>query len=224
MLIHTNFGTAIMMISCNDRLLNTMFGIVVWKPLFIYQLGSDEVERLFACVRCLSHDSHCDCLQVKERLQISRNLGAIYARHPELASHQSYRLSVSRGLDHSNPKHWLKDQRPSEVDLKYTWRTGKIRAEALLSHTKWFKPTASLAADPNITIMRPNGNYVGLTIEDEEEDDDENDEENVGMAAPDDTIQVTEGNDILSEIETSIHETEKKSSKEIHEVKIPRKK
>ncbi|KAL0945720.1 hypothetical protein HGRIS_014867 [Hohenbuehelia grisea] len=53
------------------------------QPFYLYQLGQDRLEEVFAELRSLSHDVNMDAMQLAENLSNVVSSTAIYAAHPE---------------------------------------------------------------------------------------------------------------------------------------------
>ena len=52
-------------------------------PLYLYQLGTDQLELLFGHVRTISDASNCDFLELKQRLVIAFQIAKVYKYHPD---------------------------------------------------------------------------------------------------------------------------------------------
>lgn len=50
--------------------------------LYLYQLGTDQLEMNFNSVRTITHARNCDCLELCQRLQHAEVINAIVAKHP----------------------------------------------------------------------------------------------------------------------------------------------
>lgn len=148
------------------------------KPLFLYQLGSDEVEQLFSAVHTMTHDRGCDILQLIVRLQHAATVRALSLKHPEWKAHASRRLNIKDGIDHTSPRHWTGTLKPGAVDLEKCWNVARIQALALLADCKWYKPHGS-----DVDMLRPKGflvgcreNGSGVDLEDPDEEEEDEDE------------------------------------------------
>jgi len=67
--------------------------------LFLYQLGTDQLENEFSDIRTISHSLLCDYYELIQRYKISLSIGNIYAKHPDWR--KSSRLST-KTTDHSS--------------------------------------------------------------------------------------------------------------------------
>jgi hypothetical protein len=53
------------------------------SQLFLYQLGTDQLEALFGIVRTLTHARNCDYLELIDRLKIAFQIFQVYVNHPD---------------------------------------------------------------------------------------------------------------------------------------------
>lgn len=133
------------------------------QPMFLWQIGTDGLENVFALARTLTHSSNFNLKELCDRLGAAVALEDIYAAHPDW-KRISKRLSGS--LDHMNVRSWL--ERGSEqncnirtVDVKASWAEGRHDAVDLLSCHRDFQDVTMETfvgmVDANITMFKPFG-------------------------------------------------------------------
>lgn len=102
--------------------------------LFLWQIGTDALENLFAVVRTLTHGSNVDGKELGDRLGAAVALEETYAKHPNWAQ-KSRRLNGS--IDHMNVRTWS-EAGPSGgcdvrgVDVVERWNEGRRAAIRIL--------------------------------------------------------------------------------------------
>lgn len=102
-------------------------------PFFLFLLGSDRLEQLFAEVRTQSHDRNCDILQLCARLGISADMVATLNRYPKWdRGHRRRSFRSNGGIDHVNPSHYKGDLIAGHVNLQWSWDEGRRRTENIL--------------------------------------------------------------------------------------------
>ena len=77
------------------------------SKLFLYQLGTDELESFFGVLRTLSHSKNCDLLELIERIKIALQIQNVYSEHPEWRKQS--RISSNTTDDHSSSSSWTGD-------------------------------------------------------------------------------------------------------------------
>ena len=50
--------------------------------MFLYQLGTDQLERLFSLIRTITHARNCDSLEICHRLSHAGSIELILQKHP----------------------------------------------------------------------------------------------------------------------------------------------
>lgn len=133
------------------------------EPMFLWQVGTDGLENLFALVRTLTHASNVDAKELADRLGAAVALEEIYNKHPDWTK-VSRRLNET--LDHMNVLTWEKggpDCDVRGVDVIACWKGGRADASAVLrghsDFTEVSQQTFADLRDENITMLRPFG-YV----------------------------------------------------------------
>ena len=73
------------------------------KPIFLYQLGTDQLENLFSTVRTITHSATCDYLESNERLRMAYQIEDVFSRRPELRpdNRLSFKKNIKNTVDHS---------------------------------------------------------------------------------------------------------------------------
>ncbi|CAN0440456.1 unnamed protein product, partial [Scytosiphon promiscuus] len=102
--------------------------------LFLWQIGTDALENLFAVVRTLTHASNVDGKELGDRLGAAVALEEIYAKHPNWAK-KSRRLNDS--VDHMNVRTWLEAGPAGSCDVRGVnvaerWNEGRRAAISVL--------------------------------------------------------------------------------------------
>ncbi|KAJ7468107.1 hypothetical protein FB451DRAFT_1137242 [Mycena latifolia] len=134
---------------------------------YIYQLGSDRLEEMFAEVRTESHDSNTDSLQLSERLSGAADSVAILNEYPEWHQGHVRRSWSGKEADHVNPTFFTGDIVVGHVVIKNDWNLGgKDASDFLYLHGIEFDFTEALA-DPGTDFLCPKGNniYPGISRE-----------------------------------------------------------
>lgn len=137
------------------------------QPFYLYQLGSDRLEELFAEVRTQCHNCNCDMLQLCERLSISADMVEILNRNPIWDKCQRRRSWFREGgIDHVNPRYYLADLCVGLVDLGACWDTGRVAAERSLAEAGVPMDIFASLAEHGGDFMMPNGRaYPGSSTE-----------------------------------------------------------
>ncbi|KAF8232027.1 hypothetical protein L208DRAFT_1106993, partial [Tricholoma matsutake] len=93
---------------------------------YITQTGEDRLEVNFGIYRLMDNSRNIDVLQLSSTaIEILRIFGA----YPEWdRGHRCLRLDGVEGVDHTNPKSWTGDVRPSGVSLLTAWNAGRRKA------------------------------------------------------------------------------------------------
>lgn len=121
-------------------------------PLYLYQLGTDELENLFSIIRTISHARNVVYLELIDRVSIGLKIDSIYERNPSLK--KDSRLSTFTH-DHSSIRSWTGNLNTSEIVLSTVWRIGCD--EALKFLIKQGFSILDLQLDFNITNLKPFG-------------------------------------------------------------------
>ncbi|CAN0485749.1 unnamed protein product, partial [Scytosiphon promiscuus] len=76
-------------------------------PVFLWQIGTDALENLFAVLRTLTHASNVDGKELGDRLGAAVALEEIYAKHPGWArTSRRLSLAVNGEIYHTNVRSW----------------------------------------------------------------------------------------------------------------------
>ncbi|KAL0952445.1 hypothetical protein HGRIS_006714 [Hohenbuehelia grisea] len=138
------------------------------KPFYLYQLGTDRLEEVFAELRTLSHDVNMDAKQLSENLTNVVQSTIIYSRHPEWKQTQrrtSY--SGSEGSDHLNPRYFSGDLISAHVDLATAWKAGRSEAESVLRLSDIIFDFSEALRGADVDFLRPSGDgaFVGMSAD-----------------------------------------------------------
>ncbi|KAJ7657436.1 hypothetical protein DFH06DRAFT_1090907 [Mycena polygramma] len=138
------------------------------QRFYLYQIGSDRLEEMFAEVRTESHDSNVDGLQLSERLSSAADSVRIWNEHPEWHQGHIRRSWSGKEADHVNPTFFTGDMNiTSHVAIGKCWDGGGLAAANFLSeHGVEFDFDAALDVD-GVDFLRPNGGnvYPGISKE-----------------------------------------------------------
>lgn len=140
------------------------------QNFYVYQLGDDRLEEMFAEVRTETHDRNCDMLSLTERLSGISDSLEIYSRHPDWKqAHRRMTYSGSECVDHTNPTYYRGDLVAGHVRLDNAWCSGRSAALDILANHRLnldfnFSSTLSF---PGVDFLRPHGNnkYPGVSQE-----------------------------------------------------------
>lgn len=134
--------------------------------MYLWQIGTDGLENLFAVVRTLTHSRNVDLKELGDRLGAAVALERVYKEHQDW-KRASRRLNGT--LDHINTASW--DTGPAgnsdvrEVDLQLSWENGCVDAVAILqAHPSYgdhgariSRKTFSELGRQGVTMLKPNG-------------------------------------------------------------------
>ncbi|KAJ7824429.1 hypothetical protein B0H13DRAFT_1658509, partial [Mycena leptocephala] len=130
------------------------------QAFYLYQLGSDRLEELFAEVRTESHDSNFDALQLSERLSSAADAQGIFDEHPEWHQGHIRRSWFGKEADHVNPTYFTGDQTVKHVVHTTVWRSGYYAAvDCLSKHGIDFDFEEALSRD-GVDFLCPNGGGI----------------------------------------------------------------
>ncbi|KAJ7849681.1 hypothetical protein B0H14DRAFT_3866837 [Mycena olivaceomarginata] len=137
------------------------------RAFYLYQIGSDRLEEMFAEVRTESHDSNFDALQLSERLSTAADTLEIFDENPEWHQGHIRRSWFGKESDHVNPSYFTGDQTVRHVVHTTVWRSGRHAAAGVLAkHGVDFDFEDALAPE-DVDFLRPNGGgiYPGMSKE-----------------------------------------------------------
>ncbi|KAJ7140342.1 hypothetical protein C8R46DRAFT_1233789 [Mycena filopes] len=135
------------------------------RAFYLYQIGSDRLEEMFAEVRTESHDSNVDALQLSERLSTAADTLGIFDENPEWRQGHIRRSWFGKEADHVNPSYFTGDQTVKNVVPNAVWHSGRYAAGGVFAkHGVDFDFEDALAPD-DVDFLRPNGRgiYPGLS-------------------------------------------------------------
>ncbi|KAJ7041428.1 hypothetical protein C8F04DRAFT_947209 [Mycena alexandri] len=130
------------------------------QAFYLYQLGSDRLEELFAEVRTESHDSNVDALQLSERLSSAADSVGIWNEHPEWHQGHVRRSWSGKEADHVNPTFFTGDMCVGHVLPRNCWVAGEHKASTFLAQFGIDFDFDLTLSDPDVDFLRPNGNNV----------------------------------------------------------------
>ena len=149
-----------------------------------YQCGSDRQEQSFARVRTLTHDRSVDMGRLANRMACAAQLDDVYERRPEL-DRGSRRLRGSN--DHINVASTTGSRSVRHLSLSEIWKDGRVEAIAALSRHSGYDEDEVTAAfvsaesEPGVTLLKPNGHHVGVTLTAQEIADTKDDDREVPL-------------------------------------------
>ena len=136
--------------------------------IYLFQLGTDNVENLFAILRTMTHARTFSYVELVQRLGHAVQVQDIWSRHPEWGG-ASKRLRLGTD-DHMNTKTW--DTGPAGntsvigVDLVACWRNGRRNSVTVLqNHPEYTKVTLAyfmnlaenVGREGKVSMFFPNG-------------------------------------------------------------------
>ncbi|KAJ7021778.1 hypothetical protein C8F04DRAFT_1273273 [Mycena alexandri] len=132
---------------------------------YLYQIGSDRLEEMFAEVRTESHDSNFDALQLSERLSTAADTLGIFDENPEWHQGHIRRSWFGKEADHVNPSYFTGDQTVKHVVHSTVWRSGLHAAMAVFAKHGVDFDFTDVLAQKGVDFVRPNGGgiYPGLS-------------------------------------------------------------
>ena len=153
--------------------------------MYLYQLGTDQLENTFGTVRIITHSRNCDVLELSHRLQHSAEINEIIEKHPSWKRFHGKRLGSHN--DATSQSDWTGDLEVNKVDVYQMWIFGRAKAcEILDIETSYFNSA------PGSSMIRPKKRLVGVTVETERQETFENVSENTDNVSTD----VTELSDV----------------------------
>ena len=124
--------------------------------LYLYQLGTDQLERLFGNITTITHARNCDSLELCQRLSHAESIEAIITEHPTWKRIHGRWLCGNK--DYTSQTEWTDNLDASTCDP----------TEVLGISQTYF---TELNKDSGITMIRPNKRLVGVTVYDERDDE-----------------------------------------------------
>ena len=95
--------------------------------LFLYQLGTDQLEALFGVIRTQTHASNCSLYELYQRVNMCLQIEQVYAEHPEWR--QGNRLCVGTTFDRASANSWIGDLYASDISLPTIWGRGLLKSK-----------------------------------------------------------------------------------------------
>jgi hypothetical protein len=111
------------------------------ESLYLFQLGTDRLEALFAVLRTLTHNQNFDLLECGHRLSHATHLNQIYQRHPDWKK-KAKRLEGS--LDEMNPSSWIGSVKVADVDVVQCCFDERMKCVDALNKSGFFSVLVSL--------------------------------------------------------------------------------
>ena len=98
--------------------------------MYLYQLGTDQLEKVFSIVRTITHARNCDIVELCQRLLHAEEISEIIAKYPELKRFHGKRLGSYH--DASSQSDWTGNLEVEDVDYYQQWTFGRAKACELL--------------------------------------------------------------------------------------------
>jgi hypothetical protein len=138
-------------------------------PFYLLQTGTDRLEGQFGTYRTSTSDRNGDVLQMTQRAGSVRFVDQTFSAHKDW-NRVPYRLSLDgrSGVDHTNPSSWVGDVVVGHVDLHACWLHGQSLAADALKQASvpfQFDPAVLSSGLLEIDLMRPNGLYPGIQVD-----------------------------------------------------------
>ncbi|KAJ7253987.1 hypothetical protein C8J57DRAFT_1076553 [Mycena rebaudengoi] len=130
------------------------------QAFYLYQLGSDRLEEMFAETRTESHDSNFDALQLSERLSSAVDSVGIFEEHPEWHQGHIRRSWSGKEMDHVNPSYYTADMKSGNAFLPGIWNSGCLAAWKAMQRNGIIVDLDQLLSLPDVDLLSPNGGGV----------------------------------------------------------------
>ena len=176
--------------------------------LYLYQLGTDQLERLFSTVRTITHAQNCDSLELCQQLSHAESLEVIISKHLMWKRLHGKRLC---GNKDTSQREWTGDLNVDKCDVQKLWNMGQMEAVSVLNISVTY--FADFFKDSAITMMRPNKRLVSVNVDNERyepnitaevEDDAEKTEVNIASLEIEEMLQDGGGYDNEAEVQNSV--------------------
>lgn len=138
--------------------------------VFLYQIGTDQLEKVFGSVRTITHARNCDTLELTQRLQHAETINKIISKHPTWKRFHGKRLGSYH--DASSQVDWSGNLESNDVDLHKQWNLGKADA----CRVQHIDPSC-YSPPPGCSMLKPKKRLVGVTIDTEREEVDDDDDD-----------------------------------------------
>jgi hypothetical protein len=124
--------------------------------LYLYQLGTDQLEQLLSSIRTITQAKNCDFLELHDRLRMAGQIESIYAKNPDWKKPSKLGQSNEIILDRCTVANWSGNLSTSSCQLGLIWATGARHARQLLVNLG-FTANDLLIDDPDKTMLNPFG-------------------------------------------------------------------
>ena len=130
------------------------------QSLYLYQLGTDQLECFFSTIRTLTHSKNCNFLELKQRMVIALQIEKVYIDNPMWR--KSSRVSATTN-DHSSAASWTGNLQTNteEWSLKTIWHYSNSRAKNLLTDYG-YSQTELTISDNSIKMLQPFGSILEI--------------------------------------------------------------
>jgi len=151
---------------------------------FIYQDSGDALENIYNITRSMFPGTGMDQVQFDERIGAAMQVDAVFERRPHLAKTVRHLATTDvRGSDdHNNPRSFLSCAGGQQdrarvavtpVSILTCWNVGGERAAATLVRDSLYSAAdvdwaAIAAASAEVDMLRPLGDWVGVTVADDD--------------------------------------------------------
>lgn len=142
---------------------------------YYFLAGTNELEKLFAIFRTITHSGNFDMLQLGERAASAAAIAEIMCKRPEW--NRIERRLNPESEDKVNLRSWTGSLSVDGIVLETRWSAGRDQAIRLLGthpvwatkgiNSDWFRDRHS----EKLTVMRPKGKLVGVAGSFDEEDE-----------------------------------------------------
>ena len=154
--------------------------------MYLYQLGTDQLEKLFSLIRTITHARKCDSLEIMQRLSHAGCIELILQKHPTWKRLHSRRLVGSH--DATSEREWKGRLDLEEVNIVSTWKLGEIEAIKILNlPNDYFEDLK----DSGVTMLRPKKRLVGVNV-----DTERTEETLTSDGLMEEVVDETEGSDV----------------------------
>eukprot|EP00798_Chlamydomonas_sp_ICE-L_P000014 gene14-12826_t len=128
--------------------------------LFLFQLGNNALEEIFAWLRTLSHQRNMDCLNFQHNVGIAGQMNSVYDRNLGWKLQRS-KISVRDDRDRPNA---VKGDRfmKSDISLSELWNGGRAFAAMLIQESKLFEDSGANPTETYFVKLAQSGGMVSL--------------------------------------------------------------
>ena len=126
--------------------------------LYLYQLRTDQEEKLFSSVRTINHARNCDALELGQRLLHAETINTIISKHVTWKRFKRKRVGAYN--DATSQDDWSGDLDVTDVDLHQQWIIWIIEACKVLGIKSSYFSSGTMAH----SMLQQNKRLVEVTV------------------------------------------------------------